>query len=317
MKLAFIGGTKWVGPVTARLALAAGHDVVLAHSGQHEGPPGIDAEHLHGSREELLAPGGPVENAKPDVLIDTFSGATAEKATLLAACAERAGAKRIIAVSSVDVYQACVECGLGDGSGFNPNSRIPLPIDEDSPLRIAPYPGSRPGHDNVAMEAALHDASVPVTIIRPGAIYGLDDPQAREWPLVERALAKKRRLYLPGGGSTVFHRVSIDRVAAAILAAIDRAPDGFWACNAVDPYDWTYAGLAAEVASILGWEWETEEVPYEEQYAHPFMLRRSLAVSDYRLRTVLGVNAPDPREALRELVLHLAEHGPREGALYA
>ncbi len=115
----------------------------------------------------------------------------------------------------------------------------------------------------------------------------------------------------------MFHRVSIDRVAAAIVASAERAPDGFWACNAVDPYDWAYAGLAAEIASIMGWEWEPEDVPFDQQYAHPFMLRRSLTISDRRLREVLGATEPDPREALRELVLNLAENGPRDGALYA
>jgi nucleoside-diphosphate-sugar epimerase len=317
MKFVFVGGTRWLGPVTVRLALAAGHEVAVAHSGKHEGPGDLDVEHLHGERGELLAPGGAVERAHPDIVVDTFGGATAKKAEATAACAARAGAKRIIAVSSVDVYQASVDAGLGDGSGFDPFSRVTIPIDEGSPLRPAPYPGSAPSHDNVAMEAALWDSEVPVTAIRPGAIYGIDDPQAREWPLVKRALARKRKLYLPGGGGTVFHRVAIDRVAMAIVAAADRAPDSFWACNVVDPYDWTYAGLAAEIADLLEWEWEPEDVPFDEQYAHPFMLRRSLVVSDRRLRDVLGVTEPDPREALQELVHHLAEHGPREGALYS
>ena len=273
MKFVFIGGTKWVGPVTARLALAAGHEVAVAHSGEHEGPLGLDVEHLHGPREELLAEGGAVEQARPDVLVDTFSGATAEKALALSLCAARSGAKRIIAISSVDVYQACIDSGLGDGSGFNPLSTIPVPIGEDSPLRSGPYPGAQPSHDNVAMEEALWDSEVPVTAIRPGAIYGIDDPQAREWPIVKRIKAGRRTLHLPGGGGTVFHRVSIDRVASAIIAAARGEQDGFWACNAVDPYDWTYAGLAAQIASILDWEWEPKETSFEERYAHPFMLR--------------------------------------------
>jgi hypothetical protein len=55
MRVAFIGGTYYVGPVAVPLLLRASHEVVVAHSGAHEHPSVADVEHLHGSRDELLA----------------------------------------------------------------------------------------------------------------------------------------------------------------------------------------------------------------------------------------------------------------------
>lgn len=315
MRLVFIGGTRFVGPMAARLALQAGHEVAVAHSGRHEElVAGLPVEHLHGSRHELLAPGGPVERGRPDMLVDTFAGgATAAKARELAACAARAGAGRIVAVSSMDVYEYLVQAGIGDGSGRVLLPNAPIPLDEDSPLRSGPYPGARDGHDNVAMEAALHDAGT-VTALRPGAIYGPHDYVAREWPLVRRIKERVRRLELPDGGVQVFHRVAVERVARAIVAAAERAPEGFWACNVVDPYDWTYAGLATEIARLLDWEWQPVKVPFEAA-EHAFQVSSPALGSDRRLREVLGVSEPDPRSALAELVAWYWEHGPAPDAL--
>jgi nucleoside-diphosphate-sugar epimerase len=185
----------------------------------------------------------------------------------------------------MDVYQHCVDAGLADFSGVVPFPTTPLPLDEAAPLRHGPYPGGSAEHDNVAMEEALRAAGT-VTVLRPGAIYG-PGTLVREWFFVEKVHRGERRLEMPDGGAQFWHRVAVERVGRAIVAALDRAPTGFWACNVVDPYDWSFAGLARQVADQLGWEWEP---------AHPVLC------SDERLRAVLGVVEPEPREALAETV---------------
>ncbi len=306
MRVVVVGGTRFVGPVAVRHLRDAGHEVAVAHSGAHESSVLVDVEHLHGTREELLGPDGAVQSWRPDAVVDTFAGgATAEKGAALAACAARAGAGHILAISSMDVYQYCVDAGLGDGSGVIAQPRQPLPLDETAPLRRGPYPGGSAAHDNVAMEAALRDAG-HVTALRPGAIYG-PHPEVREWSLVERIFRAERRLALPDGGAQYWHRVAVDRVGAAVRAALDRAPDGFWACNVVDPYDWSYAGLSSEIAELLDWEWEPVRVAFNEA-DHPWRMAHPVLCSDHRLREVLKVSEPDPREALAETVSWLWEH---------
>jgi nucleoside-diphosphate-sugar epimerase len=300
VRVAFVGGTKFVGPVSVRALVTAGHEVAVAHSGAHEAEGLAHVEHLHGSRAELLAADGPVERWRPEALVDTFAGgATAEKAAALGDCATRAGAAQIVAISSMDVYQHCVDAGLADGSGAQVFARDAVPLAESARLRTAPYPGGSPAHDNVAMEAALHGAA-RITVLRPGAIYG-PYPRVRESFLVERIARGEATLRLPDGGVQLWHRVAVGRVANAIVAALVRAPEGIWACNVVDPYDWDFSGLAARVAELLDWRWDPQRVSFSDE-DHPWQTSHPVLASDRRLREILGVTEPDPEAALTETV---------------
>ena len=288
-----MGGTFYLGPVAVRHLVQAGHTVVVAHGGQHEHPDVQDIEHIHGSREELLAVGGPIERWRPEAVIDTFgAGATA---------------KRGAQISSGDVYQHAVDAGISDGSGIIPLPRQTIPIGENARLRDAPYPGGSAAHDNVAMEAAL-DGAGWVTVLRPGAIYGrFRNCRERYFiQLIERGV---HQLKLPAGGQQISHRVAVDRVAGAIVSALAHAPGGFWACNVVDPYDWTFGGLAAEAGARLNWDWEPVEVPFSEA-DHPWAVAHPIFCSDRRLRDTLAVAAdePDPRVELRATLAWLWEH---------
>ncbi len=324
MRIAVMGGTRFVGPAAVRELVGAGCEVLVAHRGVHELEPDVALDvvvHCLGDREDLLAEGGPVERFGPEVIIDTFGGgATAAKGEQLVDAAARCGAERLVVVSSCDVYQAYVDAGLGDGSGRKLLPPTPLPIFESSPRRIEPYPGATSGHDNVAMEDAVAEFLGTVVILRPGAIYGPGDYLCREWPLVRRALEKKKELKLPAGGVQVFHRVAVERVAHALVAAatarIPEVPHP-WACNVVDPYDWTYAGLAAEIGRLMDWEWEPKVASLQD-LAHPWQVMSPLLVSDARLREVLGIppDRPDPHDVLAETVRWYVENGPDPSSPY-
>jgi nucleoside-diphosphate-sugar epimerase len=303
-----MGGTFYLGPVAVRDRVEAGHTVAVAHSGKHEHPDVQDVEHLHGSRDQLLAHGGAVQGWRPDAVIDTFApGATTTSGSQLADFALRAQVEHVVAISSVDVYQHAVEAGIGDGSGVVQFPSQPIPIDEDAPLRSTPYPGGSDSHDNAAMEATLHDLP-SATVLRSGAIYG-QFRNSRERYFIQRIEQGVHELKLPVGGQQIFHRVAVERVAHAITSALGKAPRSFWACNVVDPYDWTFAGLAAEVGSQLDWQWEAVAVSFAEA-DHPWATAHPLFCSDRRLRDVLevGVGEPDPRDALHLTLDWLWEH---------
>jgi nucleoside-diphosphate-sugar epimerase len=158
------------------------------------------------------------------------------------------------------------------------------------------------------MEDALEGAGCSAVVLRPGAIYG-PHPSTREWTLVRPVALDDHRLPLPDGGVQVFHRVALDRVAGAIVAAADRRSDGLWPCNVVDPTDWDYSGLARKIGEILDWEWEPQKVAFDAA-DHPWQTGHPVLGSDRRLRDDLGVGAdqPDPGDALRETVTWLWEH---------
>jgi nucleoside-diphosphate-sugar epimerase len=308
MRVVVIGGTKFVGPAAVGRLLAAGHEVAVAHTGAHEHPAVESVEHLHGEREALLGPGGAVDAWRPEVLVDTFpGGATAAKGEELADTAARTGA-HVVAISSVDVYQHGVDSGMADGSGMLALSVDPIPLREDARKRVAPYPGGSPGHDNVAMEGALARAGCPAVALRPGAIYG-PHPSAREWNLVRRVALGDHDLPLPDGGVQLFHRVALERLARAIVAATARPMPEIWPCNVVDPTDRDHSGLARRIGEILDWEWEPRRVPFTED-VHPWQVGHPMLADDRRLRDDLGVGVdqPDPDDALRETVEWLWNH---------
>jgi nucleoside-diphosphate-sugar epimerase len=308
VRIVLVGGTGPVGRATTPHLLAAGHDVAVAHSGDHEPPGAADVEHLHGGRDALLASDGAVARWRPEVLVDTFAGgATSAKARLLGDVAEGCGAARIVAVSSLDVYRHCAAAGVDDHAPVE----LPLdalPLGEDAPRRTQPSPSRGAHHDNVAMENALHGAPA-ITVLRPGAIYGpyLHPRVFREWYLVGRVARGERQLPLPDGGTQLFHRVATDRVGRAIAAAVERAPNGRWECNVGDPFDFTFGALASLVARQLDWQWEPIPVPWAEG-DHPWNVRHPVVADTTRLREVLGVIDPDPVVATRAQIDWLWEH---------
>jgi nucleoside-diphosphate-sugar epimerase len=308
MRVAFIGGTRFVGPAAVEMLVAAGHEVAAAHTGAHESSSVGAVEHLHGERDSLLGAAGAIEAWRPEVLVDTFpGGATAAKGEQLARCAARTGA-RVVAISSADIYQHGVDSGVADGGGMLALAVDPIPLSEDARRRVGPYPGGSAAHDNVAMEDSLMAAGCAATLLRPGAIYG-PHPSTREWSIVRRIAIGDRRLPLPDGGVQLFHRVALGRVARAILAAVERPSSELWACNVVDPVDWDYSGLARRIGEILDWEWEPEKVSFDGA-DHPWQTGHAVLASDRRLREVLGVapDQPDPDDALRETVEWLWQH---------
>ena len=308
MRVLFLGGTGPVGLAACRQAISRGYQVTVAHTGQHEPPDDVAVEHIHADRELLLAADGPIARVRPDAIVDTRTTASSAKALL--DCAHRAGTGRLVVVSSTDVYEYFVVGSGHEKAGGR--ALLPaqtLPITEDAPLREAPYPWATPGHDNAAMERALAGSRLDesIAVLRPGMIYG-PGAAGREWTLVSRIRAGIRRLELPDGGAQFFARAAVERVGRAVIAAIEKAPTGWWPVNVVDPYGWTYAGLAGEIARVLDWKWEPVVVPWDAA-GHPFKIQSPYFCSDRRLREVLGVTEPDPAEALVDTVAWLWKHG--------
>ncbi len=86
--------------------------------------------------------------------MDTFAGgATRQEALQLRTLGDPAGVRHIIVISSLDVYQYCVDAGFYDGSGFKTLPAGPLPLAETAPLRDGPCPGGSAEHESPARSA--------------------------------------------------------------------------------------------------------------------------------------------------------------------
>lgn len=93
----------------------------------------------------------------------------------------------------------------------------PDDVDESWPLRPD---GSAYVDTKVASEAAAFAAhaggEVPVTVVRPGDVYG---PGSRPWTLIPLEEARRGRLILPARGKGIFSPIYVDDLMAGIFSA--------------------------------------------------------------------------------------------------
>ncbi len=175
---------------------------------------------------------------------------TAEHGRQLLRLAERIGSA--IVISSLAVYADA------DGRGFDSDDEddeawpdLPVGFTEDQPT-VAPSPESYAGR-KVALERTLLDAGAfPVTVLRPGAIYGPYSHYPREWYFVKRALDQRPFRLLWGRGTSRFHTTAAVNLGEMIRLAAARPASRV--LNAGDPVAPTVAEIGAAVSAVLGHE---------------------------------------------------------------
>lgn len=118
--------------------------------------------------------------------------------------AARAGVRRVIHISSVRAFS---------------DLEFPDGVDEHHPVRTDgnPYVDTKVASEQVALQA--HAAGeVPVTVIRPGDVYG---PGSRPWTVLPVQAIRARRFVLPARGRGVFSPVYIENLLDGVELAAD------------------------------------------------------------------------------------------------
>jgi nucleoside-diphosphate-sugar epimerase len=236
----------------------------------------------------------------PDAVIDmcAFTEREAEQAVV----AFRGLARRLIVVSSQDVYRA-----YGRFHASEDGPLEPVPFDEDAPLRerLFPYRGVIDGLDDyekiLVERAAMDSPLLRPTIVRLPMVYGERDYQhrlglelrrmddARPAILLEETFAKWR-----------WTRAYVENAAAAIVlaAADERAARCIY--NAGDAEALSYADWLREVGQAAGWQGRVVIVP---DGTLPRQLRppradymQDLVADTGRIRFELGFEEPVPRD---------------------
>lgn len=300
MRVLVLGGTRFVGPPLVRELAAAGHDVVVAHRGEHEAPVPPGVRHVHGAFETLLPE---LRALAPAVVVDTFA-VRAEHGRRVRAFA--GVAERAVLLSSMDVYRA-----FGRLHRSEPGPPDPLPLTEDSSLRerLVEHPGIDPlDYDKTGVEReARADPAFPVTILRLPAVHGPGDYQHRLHGYLRRMDDGRPAILLAEAFARWrFARGYVEDVAhAAALAATDpRAAGRIY--NVAEPDAWSEAEWVALVGRSVGWEGEVVAAPpalLPEPLRMPYDLRQDYAVASSRIRHELGYAELVPLgEALRRTV---------------
>lgn len=115
--------------------------------------------------------------------------------------AARGGAERFVQFSSVTAF------------GFD----YPDGVDESYPVRLTgnPYPDSKIAAEQVTLQAHVA-GDVPVTIVRPGDVYG---PRSRGWTVLPVKMIKSGQMVLPMGGHGQIGPVYVDNLVDGVMLA--------------------------------------------------------------------------------------------------
>ena len=123
MRVLVIGGTGFIGSYLTRELIRLGHDVVVLHRGRTAAPSGV--RELVGDRRRLTDSAEALRAVAADVVIDVVLSSGRQARELMKIL--RGQARRVVALSSMDVYRAC-----GVLHGLEPGPLEPLPLREES-----------------------------------------------------------------------------------------------------------------------------------------------------------------------------------------
>jgi nucleoside-diphosphate-sugar epimerase len=296
-----LGGTVFVGPSVLRELVANGNEVGVFHRGQHEIdlPPSV--QHIHGDRARIVDHREAFRSFDPDTVVDMRS--MIERDAQAVVDAVRGIARRIVAVSSMDVYRA-----YGRAHGTEPGPPIDTPFDESSPLREKLFPyrddtppsiGQRPAwlgeYDKILVEQVfLMDPDVEGTVVRFPMVRGERDEQRRFYSLWKRMIdGRKAILMSTKSASFRASRTHVDNAAHAVaLAATDDGARGrVYNVGEQDALAWI--DWARHVASHMRWPGElvvapSEQMPTRLRDARLDMWDHHLVTDTTRIRRELG-----------------------------
>jgi nucleoside-diphosphate-sugar epimerase len=214
MQHAFVlGGTGQIGHAVASRLLAEGWQVTLASRSPSSGL--TRQEHLKHVALDRRADGALARalGDGADLLLDCIAF-DAIDANQLIEVQHYVG--RICAVSSSSVYRDDLGRTL-DEARLNGFPELPVPVTTAQPT-VDPSDATYSTR-KVAMERTLLEhCHVPVSILRPCAIYGPHCSHAREWYFVKRLLDGRREIPVAFEGKSQFQTSSAESIAAAVLA---------------------------------------------------------------------------------------------------
>jgi nucleoside-diphosphate-sugar epimerase len=292
-----MGGTRFIRPFILRHLIQAGHEVTLFYDGQHETVLPSEVKRILGDRERLTDFVNEFKRFAPQVVLDIVPFTEQDAQSLISIF--RGIAKRVVVVSSQDVYRAC-GVWLGEEDGLID----PVPLTEDSPLRQVERSDDNPCsneqfyYEIMVEEAVMSNPDMPGTVLRLPRVYG---PGSHNLFSYLKYMDDKRPAFLLEESSAQWRRTRgyVENVAEAIAWAVadDRAINRVYnigELEALSQVEWV-----REIGRAAGWDGEIVAVPKDilpEHLKERFNFSQHMVVDTTRLRTELGYSDTTSRE---------------------
>lgn len=323
-----IGGSGFIGPCIVEQLVAHGHEVVVFHRGHRDArfPPTV--RRLLGDRRKLLDHREALRACAPDVVIDVILSSGAQARDLVQTL--RGAARRVVALSSMDVYRAC---GVLHGSESGPLE--PMPLREDSPLRTQPqtYPAEQvqelqqvfgwldADYDKIPVEqAVLGDPELEGRVLRLPMVYGPGDPLHRFRAVLQQMESGAREiLFEETAARWRSPRGYVENVAAAIVLAAEADHTSSPVYNVGEAESFSELEWARQIAAVAEWRGEFVVLPTDRAPEHLRIrgnLEQHWVVDTTRIRRELGYHEPVVRkEAIRRTIEWERDHAATKGAV--
>lgn len=312
MRVLVIGGTGFIGSHVVGELAARGMTVDVFHRGRTRADLGASVTHRYGDRDDLSTFFASTRDINPEVVLDMIALTEAHARATLEIT--RGRVRRLVAISSMDVYRAF--------EGFHSpvaGPVQPVPIGEDDELRSTLFPQREslnerprdrpPEYEKILVERVLRDQSdVPVTVLRLPIVYGPGDiVRRRTLPYVKQMSDGLPEILISHGLSRwVVSRGYVENVASGIADALvnDGAADRTYNIAdlpAVSELEWV-----RQLANATGWRGRVVEVPDESVPAGVQLqgnFAQHLVLDTSRIREELGYRERMPfDESVRRTV---------------
>lgn len=306
MRVLVIGGSGFIGRFVLDELVGAGHDVTVFHRGRR--PVAKSVEEILGDRRHLADHAAALRRLAADVVLDMILSSERQARELMDLLS--GAARRVVALSSIDVYRAC-----GVLHGTEPGPLEPVPLAEDSPVRAQPayspeslkmlqgiYGWVDSDYDKVPVERViLSRAALPGTVLRLPMVYGPGDPLHRFYPVVKRIDDGRPAIFLE---ETMAQwrgcRGYVGNVAAAIVLAVTSGRAAGRVYNVAEPQNFSELDWTRKICDVAGWPGKVQVVPRERCPKHLIMpgdFRQHWAAESSRIRRELGYREPVSIEA--------------------
>ena len=314
MRIALLGGTRFIGRRVLADLVARGDEVLLVHRGEHEPADLPPCQHLHATRRDFATVASTVRQFAPDAVIDCYAMSRADVEYVLPHLPDA----QLVLLSSMDVYQA-FHLVLRDlttpGTG---GEAEPVPLVETARLRAERYiyahGGTRPDdYEKLDVEPSYLERGG--TVLRLAMIYGENDHQRREEFVLRRVRAGRTRIPV-GPGTWLWTRAYVGDSSAAVLACLGNRAVAGAVLNIGEPVTRSMRGWVTEILAAAGHEAELVTVPTPLVPADMWMTGHvdQHMLVDCGLATRLLDWHPDPAAGLRRSVAWHLAHPPADAS---